>query len=122
VYVGTVVRGEDGTVSLRDLRPIAPSLTQVSDVAWRDSDTLMVLAGDVGQDRTVPYSVGVDGWGLASVTSAGLPNEPTSIAAAPTRQPLVSAGRTIWQLVGGTWVTLVRGQEPLPGTEPFFPL
>ena len=35
---------------------------------------------------------------------------------------LVSAGGTMWELIGGTWVTLVRGQEPLPGTEPFFPL
>jgi hypothetical protein len=122
LYLGTVVRGEDGSVSLRDLRPIAPVLAQVRDVAWRDSDTLMVLAGDVAQDRTVPYTIGVDGWGLTLVTTAGLPSQPTSIAAAPTRQPLVSAGRTIWQFAGGTWVTLVRGEEPLPGTQPFFPL
>jgi hypothetical protein len=122
LYLGTVVRGDDGSVSLRDLRAIAPSLSEVSDVAWRDSDTLMVLAGDAASDRTVPYTVGVDGWGLTSVTTAGLPSQPTSIAAAPTRQPVVSAGRTIWQFAGGTWVTLIRGQEPLPGTAPFFPL
>ena len=122
LYVATVVRGEDGSVALRDLRGIAPSLSRVSDVAWRDSATLMVLAGDAAQDRIVPYTVGVDGWGLTSVTTAGLPSRPTSIAAASTRQPLVSAGRTIWQFSGGTWVTLVRGEEPLPGTQPFFPL
>ena len=70
----------------------------------------------------MPYSVGVDGWGLSTVPSAGLPSQPESIAAAPTRQPLVDAGGTIWQLAGGTWVTLVRGAEPLPGTAPFYPL
>ena len=43
-------------------------------------------------------------------------------AAAPTKQPLVDAGGTIWQLFGGTWATLIRGQEPLPGTAPFYPL
>jgi hypothetical protein len=122
LYLGTVVRGDDGSVSLRDLRAIAPSLSQVSDVAWRYSDTLMVLAGDAASDRTVPYTVGVDGWGLTSVTTAGLPSQPTALAAAPTRQPLVSAGRTIWQFAGGTWLTLIRGQEPLPGTAPFYPL
>jgi hypothetical protein len=122
LYVGTVVRAEDGSVELRDLRGIAPSLSQVVDVAWRDSANVVVLASDQRQDRVDPYAVGVDGWGLATLPSAGLPSQPESIAAAPTRQPLVDAGGTIWQLAGGTWVTLVRGAEPLPGTAPFYPL
>jgi hypothetical protein len=122
LYVATVVRSEDGGVALRDLRDVAPTLSQVLDVAWRDSGRLLVLAGDEGEDRVVPYEVDVDGWGLAAVRISGLPSQPTSIGAAPTRQPLVSAGGTIWQQVGGTWVTLLRGQEPLPGTEPFYPL
>ena len=122
LYVGTVVRAEDGSVELRDLRGIAPSLSQVVDVAWRDSGNLIVLASDQRQDRVDPYTVGVDGWALSTVPSAGLPSQPESVAAAPTRQPLVDAGGTIWQLAGGTWVTLVRGAEPLPGTAPFYPL
>jgi hypothetical protein len=122
LYLGTVVRADDGSVELRDLRGIAPSLSQVVDVAWRDSGTVVVLAGDQRQDRVDPYSVGVDGWALTNLPSAGLPSQPESIAAAPTRQPLVDAGGTIWQLAGGTWVTLVRGAEPLPGTAPFYPL
>jgi hypothetical protein len=122
LYVGTVVRAQDGSVELRDLRDVAPSLSQVVDVAWGDSGSLLVLAGNVGGNRVDPYEVGVDGWGLSTVPTAGLPSQPESIAAAPTRQPLVDAGGTIWQLVGGTWVTLVRGAEPLPGTAPFYPL
>jgi hypothetical protein len=122
VYVSTVVRGEGGSVALRDLRQVAPGLTRVQDVAWADSGTLLVLAGKAGENRVVPYRVGIDGWGLVEVPTAGLPSQPTSIAAAPTRQPLVNAGGTIWQLAGGTWVTLVRGEEPLPGTSPFYPL
>jgi hypothetical protein len=122
LYVGTIVRAEDGGVALRDLREVAPSLSQVSDVAWQDGGSLYVLAGDAAEDRIVPYLVGVDGWGLAAVQTSGLPKQPDSIGAAPARQPLVSAGDTIWQLSAGTWVTLVRGAEPLPGTEPFYPL
>ncbi|MGY1804749.1 LpqB family beta-propeller domain-containing protein [Blastococcus sp. SYSU D00922] len=122
LQVGTVVRAEDGSVALRDFRAIAPALSRVVDVAWRDSGTLLVLAGDAGEDRIVPYSVGVDGWGLDEIPRSGLPGQPQSIAAAPARQPLVTADGTIWQLAGGTWVTLVRGQEPLPGTAPFYPL
>jgi hypothetical protein len=122
LYVGTVVRSEAGGVDLRDYREIAPALSQVVDVAWRDSGSLYVLAGNAAEDRIVPYQVGVDGWGLTDVRTAGLPSQPTSIGAAPSRQPLVNAGSTIWQLAGGTWTTLVRGQEPLPGTAPFYPM
>jgi hypothetical protein len=74
LYVGTVVRAEDGGVELRDLRGIAPTLSQVVDVAWRDSETLLALAGNAAEDRIVPYSVGVDGWGATDVPTAGLPS------------------------------------------------
>ena len=122
LYRGTVVRSEDGGVALRDLRAVAPSLSQVVDVAWRDGGTLLVLAGDGAEDRIVPYTVGVDGWGLTVVPTSGLPTQPRAIAAAPGRQPLVSAGGTIWRLSGSIWVTLLSGREPLSGTEPFYPL
>ena len=103
---------------------MAPTLNQVADVAWKDGSDLLVLAGDAAQHRIVPYSLGVDGGGLTSVGTAGLPSQPVSNAAAPGRPPLVSAGGWIWQIgvAGGTWSTLVRGQEPLTGTEPFYPL
>ena len=123
LHVGTVVRSDDGPVALRDWREVTPMLGQVVDVAWRTSGSLLVLAGDAGEDRTVPYLVGVDGWDLSPVPTAGLPSQATRVAAAPGRPPLVSAGGTIWewQVAGGTWVTLVRGQQPQPGTEPFYP-
>jgi hypothetical protein len=124
LYVGTVVRSDEGPVALRDLREVAPTLSQVVDVAWRTAGSLLLLAGDAGEDRITPYVVGIDGWGLTSVPTAGLPSQATRVAAAPGRPPLVSAGGTIWQwqVAGGTWVTLVRGAQPLPGTEPFYPL
>ncbi len=123
LYVGTVVRSADGPVALRDWREVAPALGQVVDVAWRTSGSLLVLAGDAGEDRSLPYTVGVDGWDLSPVPTAGLPSQATQVAAAPGRPPLVSAGGTIWewQVAGGTWVTLVRGEQPQPGTEPFYP-
>jgi hypothetical protein len=122
LYVGTVVRSDDGGVTLGSLQAIAPLLTLVSDVAWDSSGSLVVLAGDAGQDREVPYEVGVDGWGLESVSTAGLPGQPTELGDAPGRQLLVVAGGTIWQQSGGTWTTLIRGQEPVPGSAPFYPL
>jgi hypothetical protein len=121
LLVGTVVRADD-VVTVRDLRSVAPSLTQVVDVAWRGPGTLLVLAGDPGEQRTVPYSVGVDGWGLTSVTTSGLPAQPTAIAAAPSRPPLATADGKVWVLAGGSWVTLVRGEQPLAGSAPFYPI
>ena len=109
-------------MALRDLRDVAPSLSQVADVAWGDSDTLLVLAGDAGDDRIAPYSVAWTAGAWSRCPRPGSPASRRTIAAAPTRQPLVDAGGTIWQLAGGTWVTLVRGPEPLPGTAPFYPL
>jgi hypothetical protein len=121
LYVGTVVRAEDA-VSVRDLRSVTPTLRQVVDVAWRNDGLLMLLAGDPSTERTVPYTVGVDGWDLQATTRSGLPGQPTSLAAAPGRQPLVSANGTMWQLAGGNWATLVRGTEPRPGSAPCYPM
>jgi hypothetical protein len=121
LYVGTVVRAADA-VSVRDLRSVAPSVRQVVDVAWRNAGLLMVLAGDPSAQRTVPYTVGVDGFGLTSVITSGLPEQATALAAAPGRQPLAISEDTVWQLAGGNWVTLVRGQPPLAGQAPFYPM
>jgi hypothetical protein len=121
LFLGTVVRGEDGEVVLRDLWEVAPGLSELTDVAWRDSGRMITLAQAPSGEGVVPYEVGVDGYGLVEVPY-GLPSEPTSVAAVPNRAPLVSAGGFVWELIGGSWVTLVRGQEPLPGSEPFYPL
>ena len=121
LYVGTVVRADDA-VSVRDLRAVAPSVRQVVDVAWRNAGLLMVLAGDPSAQRTVPYTVGVDGFGLTPVLTNGLPEQATALAAAPGRQPLAVSKGTVWQLAGGTWVTLVRGAPPLEGAAPFYPM
>jgi len=121
LLVGTVVRTED-QVAVRDLRSVAPQLSQVVDVAWRTSGGLLVLAGAQDENGTTPYEVGVDGWGLEAVSTAGLPAQPTAVAAAPSRAPLVVAGGTLWQRTAGVWATLVRGQDPLVGQAPTYPL
>lgn len=120
LHVGTVVRNEEGGVAVRDLPQVAPTLSPVVDVAWRSNGELWVLAGDPGE--AAPYSLGVDGWGLAQENTSGLPDQPTSLGAAPGREPLVVAGGRLWQWARGTWVTLVPGRESLAGSAPFYPL
>ncbi len=121
LHVGTVVRSEGEEVEIRDFSAVAPTVSPVIDVAWRSSSELWVLAGDQGDET--PYSLGVDGWGLTALTegTSGLPAGPDSLAAAPGRRPLVVSGGTLWQWSNEAWVTLVRGQEPLRGTAPFYP-
>ena len=126
LYLGTVARGAENAVALRDVREVNGALEDPVDVTSRSSDTLMVLADDPTGADMVPWEVGVDGWGLTEVPTSGLLGEPASVGAAPNREPLVSAGedgeeRTMWRLVGSTWQTLVSGAA-FRGQQPFYPL
>jgi hypothetical protein len=123
LHVGTIVRGDESTVTLRDLNLVNPALDDPIDVTWRAGDTLMVLADDTSGSEVVPWEVGVDGWGLTEMSTSGLPDEPTTVGAAPNREPLVGAADgTIWRLVGVNWQTLVAGEATFRGREPFYPL
>ncbi len=121
LFIAGIVRTAD-SVNVAVPRPIAPSLSGVVDVAWTSADSLIVLALDAGGEQVVPYTIGVDGWGVTALTTDGLPGEPNSLAAAPNRAPLVSAAGTVWQFVSGDiWAVLTPGQAPLTGTAPFYP-
>ena len=99
LYVGTVVRSQDGGVDLRDLRGIAPALSQVVDVAWRDSGSLLVLAGDAGEDGIVPYQVGCRRMG-AGRRADGRPAEPAAVDRRGT-EPAAAGQRGLHDLAAG---------------------
>lgn len=120
LYVGTIVQAEEPRFAVRDLIEVTPGLSSVIDVAWRSAGELWVLAGEPGEQQL--YSVFVDGWDFSTEGRAGLPARPTALAAAPGRPPLVVAGESLWQWSGQRWVTLLRGQEPVRGSAPFYPL
>jgi len=120
LFIARIERTQD-TVTVRAPLAIAPSLTGVKDVSWESTGSLIVLAIEPGGDRIVPYTIGVDGWGITELTTDGLPGEPDAVAAAPNRASLVSAGGTVWQFTLEVWAVLIRGQAPLPGTAPFYP-
>jgi hypothetical protein len=120
LYVGTVVQDEEPRFAVRDFLEVTPGLSSVIDVAWRSAGELWVLAGEPGEQQL--YSVFADGWDFSTEGRAGLPARPTALAAAPGRPPLVVAGESLWQWSGQRWVTLLRGQEPVRGSAPFYPL
>lgn len=100
--------------ALAGLHPVAQSLVEVRDVAWRDSATLAVL-GRAASGPLQPYYVSVEGADLQPRGSlAGI----RTIAAAPGQPLLVgTADGFIWQQTKGlSYSKVSRGSLPIyPG-------
>jgi hypothetical protein len=91
LYVGTVTPSGEG-LRVSAVTPVAPSLGAVTDVAWRDGTTLMVLASSTAVDSILLWRVTVDGsTSPGLVQRPNLGNAPTTIAAAPGRPLVVGA-------------------------------
>jgi hypothetical protein len=122
LYVGRVVPGS-GRLRIAlgpDPRPVAPQLTNVTDVAWESGTGLVVLAAAGRATQVVVWRVPVDGsTGPAAVQRPGLPGDALAVAAAPDRPLVVSAvddGRPRLYRDNGT---LFDKREP--GTAPAYP-
>jgi Lipoprotein LpqB beta-propeller domain/Sporulation and spore germination len=115
-YVGIVTRGQ-GTVSVAEVRQVAPRLAGVLDVAWSSADTLTVIAG--GGSDAAPWSIGIDGSIPTAIPTSGLPGPPASIAAARDRPALAVANGGIWRREDD-WVS-VSPNRPISGTAPAYP-
>jgi hypothetical protein len=89
LYVGRVEPAEPGA-RLAGLRPVAPGLTDVADVAW-ESGTSMVALAPLGTPNRLPVRVTVDGSEVEPVDALGLDGEPETVAAAPGRPLVVGA-------------------------------
>lgn len=123
LYVGRVVpaSGRLRIVLGADPRPIAPGLTNVTDVAWESGTGLVVVAAATGRaTQVVVWRVPVDGSsGPVPVQRPGLTGDAVAVAAAPGR-PLVVSARDERQL------RLYRDDgrlfaEAEPGAVPVYP-
>lgn len=122
LYVGRVVPAS-GRLRIAlgpDPRPIAPGLTNVTDVAWESGTGLVVVAAGAGTKQVVVWRVPVDGsTGPSAVQRPGLTGDALAVAAAPGR-PLVVSARDDQQLLlyrdNGTLFV-----EAEPGAEPAYP-
>lgn len=119
LYVGKVVPVRGG-LRISGVEPVAPSLTNVTDVAWQSGTTLAVLAATGGQ-QVVLSTVVVDGsTPPVPVQRQGLQGEPVAVAAAPGRPLVVSAvfeGRPRLFRDDGRLFQLL----PQPGSAPTYP-
>lgn len=117
VFAGRVERAPEG-LRMAGFRPVAPSLTDVADVAW-ESPTSLIVLGALGTANRLPVRVAVDGSELDPVRTLGLDGEPQALAAAP-GQPLVVGTR-----LDDRAVLFVEEsglfREPVPGSAPAYP-
>lgn len=120
LYVGRVVPGE-GRLRLAlgpDPRPVAPALTNVTDVAWESGTGLVVLAAATGRDtQVVAWRVPVDGSSVPSaVQRQGIKGDAVGVAAAPDRSIVVSAldddRPQLYREIGALFVPVGPGSSP----------
>jgi hypothetical protein len=116
LWIGVVVRGDNGSTQIQGLRPLDFGDTPVSDVSWSDAGTVIVLTRSGEQDSSL-YSVDVDGGSPALlVSTTGLPGPPTAVAAGPTL--LTIAAGTLWRtpVASESWTRVEdrRGGESAP--------
>ena len=78
LYIGRVVSGAAG-LRVQGAVQIAPGLSGVTRVAWRDGTTLVAL-GSLSQ-TFVPVVLAVDGSSVRSLAVSGLPGRPQEVAA-----------------------------------------
>jgi hypothetical protein len=90
---------EAGSLVVAGLRPVAPALRSVVDVAWRSATSLVALARTGGGPLTLPVDVAVDGSRSTALSRSGLGDAPTEVGAAR-RSLLVVAGGRLYRDTG----------------------
>lgn len=90
LHVGRIVPTADG-VAVDAVEPVAPTLTDVTDVVWESGTSLVVLAASSPSAGLLVLQVAVDGSSLAPVQRQGLQGVPRAVAAAPGRRLVVAS-------------------------------
>ena len=98
------------TVSVQAPRPLAGTISRISDVSWSSSESLVVLGRAAGAVLQ-PYEIGLDG--TASEVGGAALQGIVGITAAP-GFPLVAATRDdgLWQDSGAKWRPWLPGRQP----------
>jgi hypothetical protein len=119
LWVGSIVRTDtvpnDGTARIDSAEAITPPGYRLTDVAWSDDSTLWAVGTSAGSQGI--WSVSVDGAGLLSRPSAGLPQAADSLTIAPGVLPWVSSGGYVFQQ-SSDWEG--PGRHTTRGTNPIY--
>jgi len=121
LYVGRIQPSQRG-LQVALLTPIAPHLSNVTDVAWESGTSLAVLAQRDGRPSVLAFSVAVDGSEVTPINTTGLPTTGLeSVAAAPDESLVVGVQSTdgraqLYREGNGQFV-----QQDADGRKPFYP-
>jgi hypothetical protein len=125
LYVGRIQRtggaGDGGgTVTVAELRPAAPQMTQVSAASWAGGSRLVIVGRESGGVQQVRY-IQCDGSAPASGVLPGLTGVAEIAASDDDRLPLValSDDGIVRMPPGGPWQTVGKGDTE--GTSPVYP-
>lgn len=117
-WIGTVITSATD-VRVDSLEPITPPALSVTDLAWADTESLLMVAAEPGAEARV-WQVYSDGCQLEQkLPNTDLRGTLTSIAAQD-QEPVVSAGGLLWKFGNGHWMGLFGTDAPVPGTNPVY--
>ena len=93
-------------------RAVLPGVSDVRGVAWDGADQLVVTAADPAGGREL-WAVDVDGYSARILSTEGVAEPPTDVAAAPGLPLVVTAGSMVWiDDPAGGWRRVGRGSQP----------
>ena len=90
VFVGRITTGAHGVPAFH-ASSVAPELTEVTRVAWRDGTTLVALG--VLAQTFVPVVLAVDGSSIRPLEVTGLPSKPRELAASALGTAVTASGQ-----------------------------
>jgi Lipoprotein LpqB beta-propeller domain len=119
LWIGSVARN-GSTESVQNFVSITPASLKVSDVAWEDPTSLILLGATGNSDRQI-WTVQSDGSFLASVKQNGLPRNLENVAAAAGSNAMVwtSEPSSVWIQNNGAWSALIPPEATL-GSAPAY--
>lgn len=101
LYLGVIHDDRRARLAVSSVRRIAPTVSDVRDAAWRDSDTLSVLGSAEGQRGRQVLAVSV---GTGQARPLGAPSAAREVAAAPGTSTLVTTSdQSLFINVGLQW-------------------
>lgn len=115
IMIGPII-WSGGKVQIGRMRQVGTDLAQVSDIAWRDADTLVAL-GQGPRGAVQPYTVPANGTQASATGYAG--PEARTITAAPQSAPLL-VGTGPGEIWSGTQDNN-NWQRTTEGTDPTYP-
>jgi hypothetical protein len=100
-----------GTDLISETATVVPPADDVQGVAWVGANEIATTVRE-SESRRAVLETSVDGYRPHVVSSAGLPRNPTQVAAAPRQPILAAAGDAVWLLSDRRWQRVSTGRDP----------